>query len=203
MLNETDAIENDWAAFRWAVGGARALFRGSELPISDASEIPKGLEHLQNTTRRRQRAGYLACGFVIAGFSYYFAIFPNIAERIGCVLTVLGSGFLAVQLYLNHARRRAAASERGSPAVIDRYREVLQHMRDFHRGTWFWSRMIIFLPGPLLFMYGFHRAHPEQNVLGVVIAFLVFGVLAIPLNLGLSRKFQRKIDQLDNLRKQS
>ena len=36
MLNEMDAIENDWAALRWAIGGAASLFRGFELPISDA-----------------------------------------------------------------------------------------------------------------------------------------------------------------------
>ena len=201
MLNEMDAIESNWTAFRWALGSAAVLYRGCEVPINDACEIPRRLEHLQETTRRRNRAGYLACFAVIAGFVYYFGIFPDIGERIGCVVTVLGAGFLAIQLYLNHLRRKAAASGGDSSAAIDRCRAVLQHLRDFHRGTWFWSRMIIFLPGPLIFMYAFHRIHPDRGFLAVAIAFLAFGLLAIPLNLGLARKFQREIERLENLRK--
>lgn len=202
MLNEMDAIENDWVAFRWAVGSATALFRPCELPINDVSEIPKRLDHFEATTRRWQRSGYLVCLVVIGGFAYYLAIFPNILERIGCVLTILGSGFLAVQLYWNYVRRREAASGSSSSAVMDRYRAVLEHRRDFHRGAWFWSRIIIFLPGPMLFMYGLRRVNPDPGFLFEIIAFLVFAILAIPLNLNLSRKFQREIDRLDKLRKQ-
>jgi hypothetical protein len=202
MLNEMEAIENDWAAFRWALGSAAALFRGLEVRINDSSEIPGRLEHLQECTRRWQRAGYLVCFVVIGGFAYYFAIFPNIVERIGCALTILGSGFMAGQLCWNYVRRRAARSDSGSSAVIDQYRAVLQHRRDFHRGTWFWSRMIIFLPGPMLCMYGLRRADPGPGSLFVIIVFLVFAIMAIPLNLGLSRKFHREIERVDNLRKQ-
>ena len=202
MLNEMAAIENDWAAFRWALGSAAVLYRGCEAPINDASEIPGRLEHLQDITRRRQRGGYLACFFVMGGFLYYFAIFPGMAARTGCALTVLGAGFLAAQLYLNRVRRQAAASVSTASTVAERYRAVLQHMRDFHRGAWFWSRMIVFLPGPLLFMYALHRADPDPGSLAVVIVFLAFGVIAIPLNLGLSRKFQREIERLNEAGKQ-
>lgn len=201
MLNEMAAIENDWAAFRWALGSAAVLYRGCKAPINDASEIPRRLEHLQGITRRRQRAGYLVCFFVMGGFLYYLTIFPGMAARTGCALTVLGAGFLAVQLYLNRVRRQAAASGSTLSTASDQYRAVLQHMRDFHRGAWFWSRMIVFLPGPLLFMYALHRAHPDPGSLVVVVAFLAFGVIAIPLNLGLSRKFQREIERLDEVEK--
>ena len=148
--------------------------------------------------------GYLACFLVMAGFSYYLVIFPNIGERVGCVLTILGAGLAAVQLHLNTARRRAAVSNGDGSAAMDRYRVVLEHMRDFHRGRWFWSRMITFLPGPLLFAYAFHRTHAEplESFLAGIVGFLVLGVIAIPLNLNRSRKFQRELDRLDDLRKQ-
>lgn len=201
MLNEVDAIENDWAAFRWAFGGARALLRPCELPINDVSEIPQRLEHFQKTTRRWQRSAYLVCFVVMGGFAYYLAVLPNIVERIGSLLTVLGSGFLVLQLYWNYVRRRAASIS-GSSAAIDRYTAVLQHRRDFHTGTWFWSRMIVILPGPLLFMYGHQRVAPDPSFVYVIIAFLAFAILGIPLNLGLSRKFQREIERLDAVRKQ-
>jgi len=205
MRNEMDAIENDWAAFRWAIGGAASLFRGFELPIRDVSEVPQRLERLQSTMRRQHVGGYLVCFLVMAGFSYYLVIFPNIGERVGSVLTILGAGVSAVQLHENNARRRRAAVSNGdSSAAPDRYQSVLQHMRDFHRGTWFWSRLIAILPGPLLFAYAFHRTHPEPlgSFLAGIVGFLVLGIIAIPLNLNRSRKFQRELDRLNDLRKQ-
>lgn len=54
----------------------------------------------------------------------------------------------------------------------------------------------------MLFMYGLRRVNPDPGFLFEIIAFLVFAILAIPLNLNLSRKFQREIDRLDKLRKQ-
>lgn len=202
MLNEMDAIESDWAALRWAIGGAASLFRGFELPISDVSEVPERFERVQNALRRKYNIAYLACFLVMAGFSYYLVIFPNIGERVGCVLTILGAALLAVQLHSNDARRRRAASPGDGSAAMDRYRGALEHMRDFHRGRWLWSRMIAFL-GPLLFAYAFHRTHPEPigSFLAVIIGFLVLGIVAIPLNLNRSRKFQRELDRLDDLRK--
>lgn len=203
MLNEMDAIENDWAALRWAIGGAASLFRGFELPISDVSEVPQRFERVQNTIRRAHVVGYLACFLVMAGFSHYLVIFPNIGERVGCVLTILGAGLIAAQLHSNNARRRRAASHGDGSAAMDRYRVVLEHMRDFHRGPWFWSRMIACLPGPLLFFYASHRTHPEPlgSFLVGIIGFLVLCIIAIPLNLNRSRKFQRELDRLDDLRK--
>ena len=99
---------------------------------------------------------------------------------------------------------RFQVSNGDGSAAMDRYRVVLEHMRDFHRGRWFWSRMITFLPGPLLFAYAFHRTHPEPlgSFLVGIVSFLVLGVIAIPLNLNRSRKFQRELDRLDDLRKQ-
>jgi hypothetical protein len=203
MLNEMDAIENDWAALRWAIGGAASLFRGFELPISDVSEVPQRLERVQNTVRRAHVIGYLASCLVMAGFSHYLVIFPNIGERVGCMFTILGAGLIAVQLHSNNVRRRRAASHGDCSTAIDRYRVVLEHMRDFHGGTWFWSRMMAILPGPLLFAYSFHRTHPEPlgSFLVGIIGFLGFGIIAIPLNLNRSRKFQRELDRLDDLRK--
>lgn len=201
MLNEMDAIENDWAAFRWAIGGAVSLFRAFELPISDISEVPQRLESLQNTMRRQLGIGYLGCLLVIGGFAHAFVTFPSIGERVGSVVTILGAGFIALQIHWNSSRRRAAASHGDASAAIHRYRVVLQHLRDFHRGTWFWSRLIVFLPGPLLFAYEFHRNHPEplKSFLLVIIVFLGLGIAGIPLNLNRSRKFQRELDRLNNL----
>jgi hypothetical protein len=205
MLNEMDVIESDWAAFRWAVGGAVALFRGFELPISNASEIPKRLDMLQKKMRRSLAVGYFACLFVGFGFARFLAMSSGSMQRLGCVLTIGGSVFLAFQLWLNHVRRRDACSAIGVTPAIDRYESVLRHMRDFHRGIWFWSRMVVFTPGPILFYFGVKIAHPEihKNFVSGFIVFVALCFLAIPLNLNRSRKFEREIERLDAFRKES
>jgi len=204
MLHEMNAIENDWAAFRWALGGALSLFQRFELPISDATEIPSRLDNLQKKMRRSLALGYFACLFVTVGFARFFAISSTSVERLGCVLTIFGSAFLAFQLWSNHVRRRDATSVRCAKSTIDRYESVLRQMRDFHRGAWFWSRMILFVPGPILFFLGVHAVHPEISggfVNGFVL-YLFICLLAFPLNLRRSRKFEREIERLQAFRKE-
>lgn len=204
MLNEMDAIGNDWTAFRWAIGGAVSLFRGFELPICNADEIPKRLDMLQKKMRRSLAVGYLACLFVGFGFARFLAMSSGSMQRLGCVLTIVGSVFLAFQLWLNHVRRRDACSGIDAMPPIDRYESVLRHMRAFHSGIWFWSRMAIFTPGPILFYFGVKIAHPEihKNFISGFIVFVALCFLAIPLNLNRSRKFEREIERLDSFRKE-
>jgi len=203
MLNETDAIENDWAAFRWAVGGAVSLFRGFELPIRNASEVPKRLEYLQGKMRNKHIIGYIAAIVVFVGFSRFFLIFPSTLMRIGCIVTMAGSAFLAFQLRLNHIKRRAAACSSNGISPIQKYRAVLLHMRDFHSGSWLVSRMIVCIPGPLLFSYGFRLSQPSvsDGFMAGIIAFVALCILGVPLNLKLSRKFQLEVEQLEELSK--
>jgi hypothetical protein len=48
-------------------------------------------------------------------------------------------------------------------------------------------------------------AYPElaRGLAAIAGAFIVFGILAVPINLKLSRKYQRQIDELDALPKES
>ena len=93
----------------------------------------------------------------------------------------------------------------GETDCTDFYRTELERQRDFHRGRWFWSRLLILLPGPLVFCVGFAQAHPE---IALVIwlefaAILILAAIAVPLNLGLARKYQRRIDALDAVMRSS
>lgn len=204
MLNEMNAIENDWTAFRWAAGGAVSLFRPFELPISDATEIPQRLDTLQKKMRRSLALGYFACLFVGVGFARFFVVSSTSLERLGCALTIFGSAFLAFQLWLNHVRRHNASTQTDPKPAIDSYESVLRHMRDFHRGAWFWSRMILFVPGPILFYLGVRAAHPEisGSFVNGFIVFVSISLFAIPLNLRRSHKFEREIERVDAFRKE-
>ena len=202
MLHEMEFVEGDWAALRWAIGGAFALTRGCNVPMSDLSEVPARMESLEKAARRQYRGGYVASFIVIAGFAWFLFHVANPLQRVGCVFTIVGSGFLIYQLERNRRQRKAAAEAiEEMPTPSERYRALLERLRDFHCGRKFWSRLILFLPGPLLFLVGFRIAYPQ--LLSIVWreggAFLALGALAIPLNLKLARKYERQIEQLDRL----
>jgi hypothetical protein len=94
---------------------------------------------------------------------------------------------------------------RGLSACAASSRTELERQRDFHRDIWFWSRLVIIVPGYILFLIGFAMAYPElaRGLAAIAGAFIVFGILAVPINLKLSRKYQRQIDELDALPKES
>jgi hypothetical protein len=109
---------------------------------------------------------------------------------------------MAYQLY--ERRNRKLPSETQPPACTAFYRTELERQRDFHRGPSFWSRLVIGVPGYLLFFIGFAMAQPElaRGLAAIAGTFIVLSILAVPLNLRLSRKYQRQIDEVDTLPKE-
>lgn len=79
------------------------------------------------------------------------------------------------------------------------YRAELERQRDFHRGWWFWSRTLIFMPGPVIFFIGLAQTYPKRAtfVWLELAAALILAAIAVPLNFRLARKYQRRIDALD------
>ena len=159
-------------------------------------QLRKEMEKLRKGLRRRFFIGGGAALSAIAAWTLYFFLFPNRLQRIGSVLTALGAGYTIVQLKLRPARNMPDVGETG---CTEFYRAELERQRDFHRGKWFWSRLLILLPGPLVFCVGFAQAYPEIALfiwLNLA-AILILAVIAVPLNLRLARKYQRRIDALD------
>jgi hypothetical protein len=58
---------------------------------------------------------------------------------------------------------------------------------------------VIFIPGPAIWIVGFALAFPQMAIFIwlELAAFLVFAALAVPANLRLARKYQRRIEALD------
>lgn len=154
---------------------------------------------LRRGLRRRTVLGGLAASIVIVSWAIFFFVFPNPLQRIGSVLTVAGAAFMAVQLRM---RRALAMPDAREIDCVTFYRAELERQRDFHRGKWFWSRMLIFTPGPVIWIIGFERAFPKlaTGIRLELVAFLILAVVAVPLNLRLARKYQRRIDALDKAR---
>lgn len=167
-------------------------------------EIRNLIERLNRKTRRRSYGGYIVCALVVIGCIWWLTLFDNPLQRIGTVLTIVGVVTLVYQLRSYGRGEKSAtrrATEMGSMLLVQFYRKQLERQRDFHRGKRFWSRMLIFAPGPLLFLVGFARAHPE--VAGQIrlqgIIFLALVAAAVPLNLWLARTYQRQLNELDRL----
>jgi hypothetical protein len=58
---------------------------------------------------------------------------------------------------------------------------------------------VTFTPGPVIWTVGFAQAYPKLAT-GIhleLAALLILAVIAVPLNLRLARRFQRRIDALD------
>ena len=171
--------------------------RTSPLQISP-DQLRKQAGKLQKRVRRSAIVGGAAGLIVIAAFLIFFLEARNNLQRIGCVLTILGSGLILGQL---RTRSMQARPDVGRTDCSKFYRVELQRQRDFHRGKWFWSRLVTFLPGPMIFLLGGAQAQPElaPEIWRTFVAFLIVGAIAIPLNLRLARKYQRRIDALDTM----
>jgi hypothetical protein len=170
--------------------------------------VPTSPEQLRKETKkfeaglhRRAIIGGGAALFVMVGFTIYFFLFRNTLQRIGSILTVVSAGYLVIQLRLRPGR---AMPDLGEIDCARFYRTELERQRDFHQGTWLWSRVLIFLPGPLLFCMGFARAHPDAAtyIWLEFAAIVVLAGIAVPLNLRLARKYQSRIDSLDRSQKE-
>jgi hypothetical protein len=171
-------------------------------------EIRKRADAMEKSFRRRTPVGFIVCGLVVAGAVWWLTIFPDPLQRIGAILTLVGIAYLAWRIWSMRAGAgsdlaRAAAS--GGVESIASYRAALVRLRDFHRGAELWSRLALLIVGPAIFLVGFARAHPEilASIRIQAIVLVVVVVAAIILNLWISRRYARRIDDLDRLRREA
>lgn len=99
----------------------------------------------------------------------------------------------------NQSWAGGSAASLGKTSALDFYRRQLTRQRDFHRGRRFWLRMLLFVPGPVLFLIGFAAAHPEvaRTIRIEAISFALLVIAAVPLNLRLASRYQLQIDEID------
>jgi len=162
-------------------------------------QVRREEEKLRSRVRRRSLVGRGIGWLVVAAFTLYLFVFPNLLQRIGSLLSIAGVVYCLIQLRLQRPRPMPDAGETES---IRFYRAELERLRDFHRGGWLWSRVIVLLPGPIIFMAGFARAYPNLGLgtfvwVNALVVFVGAVAVGVPLNLKLARQYQRRIDALD------
>jgi hypothetical protein len=193
---EIEFIESDWDALGWALDSLRILFRPSEARITALADVPQSASQFIREIRKRTIVGSAICVIETIWIGATVHTLLNPTQRLGCYLLIAAMLYLTVQLL---ARRGTLRSTRTSPANPSVYRFELERQREFHRGGWLWSRAIVMVPGFLLFCLGAAIAHPanSRRPAMTAVVFLVICVLAIPNNLRVARKYQRRIDELN------
>jgi hypothetical protein len=183
-------MENDGVAALWRAQSSEGFRMSNE-------EIRKRIETMNRKMRRRTIDGYLVCAALIIFFVGWMFVGMNSLQLIGAVLTIIAVSYLAWQVRANRFR---------TPSIdvvdtLEHLRRELARQRDFHRGTRFWSRMLLLVPGGLIFFAGFARAHPEviRIIRFETISFIVFALAAVPLNLWMAQRYQKQIDALARL----
>ena len=163
-------------------------------------EIRNRIESMNRKMRRRTFDGYLVCAALIVFFAGWMFVGMNSLQLAGATLTIIAVSYMAWQIRANRFR---------TPSIdvvdtLEHLRRELVRQRDFHRGTRFWSRMLLLFPGGLIFFAGFARAHPEvvRMIRFETISFIVFAIAAIPLNMWMARRYQKQIDALARLQEE-
>jgi len=161
-------------------------------------EVRRRIDKVRKQVRRRNLIGGGACIVVMIEFTRFMIAFPNLTGRIGAAMTALGAAFIGWQILrvkmVPHGMRALAGE-----TSVAYYRAELQRQHDFHSGVSLWSRLVIFLPGPILFFIGIAQVSPTREiyVIAEVAIFTAVWLWGIQRNLRTARSYQRELDALE------
>jgi len=189
------------AVLRMFLGsGSQRPAMASGPPAPD--RILEGARRFEKEIRQRTVGGIAIAASLILYFAVMFYYFPSVLQRLGAGLSVAALCYMAWQVY--RYRGVPISFDHGLPGCLPVLRAELERQRDFHRGALLWLRLGVFLPGPALFLAGFALAYPGLRpafaVLAGIIAFL--GLMAVPLNLQLARRYQLQLERIQTLDRQ-
>ncbi len=125
----------------------------------------------------------------------------NTLQLMASGLMIVASVYMLGQLYL---RRSGTPPINGTPQeCMDYYREELVRQRDYYRGAWLSTRLVLLLPGCFLFIYATPVTLPLRVLTKdfVTVAFVFLFMPSVQANLKLAKKYRGQIDELDKLRK--
>jgi hypothetical protein len=159
-------------------------------------DLRREARKLRNGVRLRNSCVVGLCCIIVAAYGLFTFLSRTILERIGSVLSIVGTANVIFQFL-----KRPARNMPGSGAIesIRFYRAELERHRDFHRGKGIRSWLLPFLPGPIIFNVAFALDRPifAPIVELQMAVFVIVAAIVVPLNLRMVRKYQRRIDALD------
>lgn len=147
----------------------------------------------------RNATEYAVCVVVICGFAFHVYKFPFPLMRVGSVLTIIATLFVAWQMK-RRASNQALPSAPGGQSWLEFQRSQLVRQRDALRSVWLWY-VAPFVPGVAMFRWGVETelgpgAPFARGWLADLFIALVFLGIAALNGYGASR-LQQRIDKLD------
>jgi hypothetical protein len=166
-------------------------------------EVRADADRFYRTIRRRNLREYAACVFVVVAFATYVVVLPHVLQKVGSVLVVLATFYVAWQL---HRRGSPEPPEKaGTMPLLSFARAQMIRQRDALRSV-FWWYILPFIPGLALMIVGngadpdFAAKGPPYWVRWLVFASVGAGIAGVWwLNQLGARKLQRRIDEIDAL----
>jgi hypothetical protein len=172
----------------------------SEEVQMSAQEVRGLAERFERTISRRNRREYAASAVVVVWFSVWAWFARSALVALGGWLVALAALWIVFYLHRRGNARRLAG-EQDVMSGLEFTRSELVRQRDLLRTVWWWY-LLPFMPGMLLIHVGYSLEHPERwslRALGIFVAVTFVGIGL--LNQRVARKLQRRIDDLDAVRK--
>lgn len=172
----------------------------SEEVQMSAQEVRGLAEKFERTISQRNRREYAASAFVVVWFSVWAWFAQSDVVALGGWLVALAALWVVFHLHRRGTARRPAG-EQDVMSGLEFTRSELVRQRDLLRSVWWWY-LLPFVPGMLLILVGYSLEGPERwglLALGIVVAVTFVGIGL--LNQRVARKLQRRIDDLDAVRK--
>ena len=171
-----------------------------------AQDLRARIERVSRRTSHRTIGGLIVCALVMLSWLYVWSVAPLTSglARAGMTIIVGAIAVLGFQLIVHRDVAEdtwRAMAERGGAPSLAFHRWQLERQREFHRGWRVWSRMLLFVPGGVLFFIGFAGEHPEvaTTIHLEFAAFLMLAAAAFPVNERLARRYERQLDELNRL----
>jgi membrane protein implicated in regulation of membrane protease activity len=170
-------------------------------------QIHTRIEELNRRFAAQYKAGLQGSVALIAAGLAFLLMFHTTLLRIGALLIAAGAAVMLYQVLVRRNAERAAtrqATENGGTGSIDFLRGLIERQRG---ATSIWarcSRLLVLVPGGLLFMYGLATEYPKTlSMIYVEVATLFVAIIvAVILNIRLVRESQRELDELDAMREE-
>ena len=117
---------------------------------------------------------------------------PNLLQTVGGSLMVLAMLYYVYQIYAHRARRLPPGI--APEDVLLFYERELERREAFHRGGVLGARILVMVPGYLLYLAGLVAANPPVLIRIALIFVVWFSLLmlAVPLNINISRRYQHR-----------
>lgn len=132
----------------------KKLWKGQAVSsdVMTVEQLRRRATRFQRRVARRNALEYAACIGVVAWFASYVVTFPYPLIRIGSLLLILATGFVAWQLRVR-ATNLSSPAETGERSWLAFHCEQLERQCKALRSVWLWY-VAPFIPGLVVFRWG-------------------------------------------------